>query len=488
MHTKEATWPLWIRIAVPLLTPGLRAIGFLTRFRDRLSESRRRWIGPALAVGLFLGLAACGGTAAEPEVLGEAVTTDQTVEPDSSVGGTSELSGDLDATVEQLLVSVSDGYERIDGEWPGFVPNEYPTAFPVFSGGELISTILLNHPNPGAVGEAVALDTTDLAFDSAHRVDTPTDPSNLELISSYELWAPIGDVESFAVRVDPDDPTGIFDPADPFFPVLVLHEMFHRYQFDNWLLPLTEQDIDGYAWNPENLELALLEELALDAAVTATDDEARTEAAEHFLAIRQTRLANDDRVNLDEFQELIEGTARYIEHALGYRSEDFGTDTLLHNEDNFDADLTRTFTASSLKEEFGVGRFYGSGAAVTHLIRDDFGVADASERLQNGESPSEILSGVLQLDAPEIGALVVEARATYDPDGEIVAQSVGAAERARNEPAYDFESDAEIEGEDLVLDEEQAACFEALGVDFNDPESAVGIPIEDLEECFGEEF
>ena len=36
---KPADWPIWIRLALPLITPGLRTIAVLADARDRVREA-----------------------------------------------------------------------------------------------------------------------------------------------------------------------------------------------------------------------------------------------------------------------------------------------------------------------------------------------------------------------------------------------------------------------------------------------------------------
>ncbi len=402
-------------------------------------------------------------------------TEDEDESSDASPG-TAIPVADLDPDVATMVSNIGLGYEQVDGVWKGFVPNEHPAIIVrKDTSNQLVGAVAFNHPEPEALGNVTAVDAAGLPFRSVHLVTDPTDAAAMDALEGFDFHAKLGGVDSFAmVAVEADD---FFDPTSKDYVSTLLHEMFHRYQ-NQAFQQMAGQDIEGYAYTAENLELAVLEERALHAAVTATTDEAREAAASHFAAIRQTRLAADPRVELDDSQETFEGSARYIEHRL---SDDSTAGYLLHG-DNYDVDLVTNFDlVSGIKETFGFGRWYASGAAIFRLL-DLAGVDDVVDRVEAGASPAEVLAAELGITETERAALVAEAKENYDPLGELAAQAAEAAEAAATEPAVfgdeggftggDAEGDG-AEGDGAALTNEELACLVEQGVDLEGEEIAV---------------
>jgi len=141
-----------------------------------------------------------------------------------------------------------------------------------------------------------------------------------------------------------------------------------------------------------------------------------------------------------------------------------------------------------IKDHWGFGRFYGSGAAIMR-VAELLGVEDMPAQIEQGRSPAEVLAGATGVAPEDVDALVQEARAKYDPDGKLAAEAEEASERAADEPdpfgdfgdfggeahAHDDES-----GEQITPAEEQ--CLEDQGFDF---EAGGEITEEQFEACFG---
>ena len=82
----------------------------------------------------------------------------------------------------------------------------------------------------------------------------------------------------------------------------------------------------------------------------------------HFITIRSQRMGSFATVALDNEQERIEGTARYIEEeiAIGQANSAFELSSDLLSE-------------GSIKDTFAFGRFYATGAILTQAIADLYG-------------------------------------------------------------------------------------------------------------------
>lgn len=464
---------------------------------------RNRSIGLVLAV-VVLGGSACVAddpTSTSPDPT-DAVQADarssadevEGVEPsmDSSVAEVSGLPESVRNVVPPMLAGISEGYRKVEGVWPGFVPNEHPTAIPIRDGdSEVFGALLLNHPDPEAVGKVTTLDVTGTAFDSAHFVTEFASTERLDKVDGFEFNSDVGGIDSFIMIADSSDEY-FFDPLQKDYVATLLHEMFHRYQGDAFAIGSVGQDVEGYDYSAENFELAVLEEQALKAALGAANDSDRKVAAQHFAALRVHRLDRDKRVALDNAQEVGEGTARYLEHAFAGNDTEF-----TYHSTNFDFELTDTDGVQA-KDWLGFGRWYASGAAAIQLL-NLFGVDDIEVRIEKGDSPAMMLAEELDVDG-SIDELVAEARAKYDPSGSLPEQAAEAAERAKIAPpifggpnagAFDGEASEDTGFDDDDFDDggsegaeisnKEIACLEERGYDLN--ENNVEIDEADFEAC-----
>lgn len=447
----------------------------------------------AIVLAALLALSACtDGTPTETDTAPDAGTgtdADARAATDADAGTDTEQAGanqdggdgsaatiavaDLDPDVATMVTNVGLGYEQADGVWTGFVPNDHPAVIVrKDSTGQVVGAVAFNHPEPAALGTVTPVDTAGLPFRSVNLVTDPTDAATMDALEGFDFHAKLGGVDSFAmVALAGDD---FFDLTAKDYVSTLLHEMFHRYQ-DQAFQQMSGQDVEGYAYTSENLELAVLEERALREAIVATTDEARDEAAARFAAIRQTRLAADPRVELDNSQEMFEGSARYIEHRLG----DDPASGYLMDVTNYDADLVTNFDlGSGVKDTFGFGRWYASGAAVFRLL-DLMEVEDVAGRVEAGASPAEILAAELGVAEADRDDLVAQAKTNYDPLGELAAQAAEAAEAAASEPAvFDDQplpdgDDGGTEGEGGPLTDEEIVCLTERGVDLEAEDVAI---------------
>ncbi len=387
--------------------------------------------------------------------------------------------------LDRSLELLDDAYQRIDGAWPGFDPPEHPVVLAWKNGDKLLAAVTINHPDPGALGDATEVQHGRSNLGRVHIVDgmTPEVAERLENLVNFEFDTEIGGAGSFLMEADTAD--GFFDPVTLDYGSTLLHEMFHRYQGLKPEVFTGEgfQDVDGYAYTADNIELAALEDRALRAALSADSEDGRREAARHVAALRQARMTADDRVVLDQDQELNEGSARYIEHLLG------GDDTnYTFHQTNYELDLADTPTElGPVKDHYGFGRFYASGAAMYRLL-DLLGHNAAALTEASGEPPANLLAEALGVSDGDVDSLVDEAKARYDADDELSDLAADAERQAADEPSPFAEDDdggggdglVEGDGDIIEITDEQADCLER---ELGDGEQTVPDDIWDL--CVG---
>ena len=355
------------------------------------------------------------------------------------------------------------------GVWPGYDLAAIPVVLvSVDAEGSIGAVTAFNHPDPQALGSPVR------GFDvDGHQVaviDEVADPDRLASMAPFDFFADIGGTETFVLVGRPGEPG--MEPGTPEFVALLAHEAFHRHQFDAWVPGDLLQDVDGYDFSAANLELMLLENRILIAAYEAGTLADAERLARQFAAVRSARHDRDGRVALDENQERIEGSARYIEHRIGdaigniYHSTNH-TGELVHYDGSVEDPAV---LAGGIKSFFGFGRFYSSGATLLALLdRLEPSGIDAAERLREGDAPARLLA---QHVGPlgDIDAVVAAARAEHDPDGRFGPAAAILAELAAGEKTAGF-GGGDIPGETVSgsfeVSEDQIACLEEHGLDLS---------------------
>ncbi len=463
--------------------------------------NHRKTIIAAFLVAAGLVTAACVSGDERNEAAEDAITTTavqtstsavetETEAADADASGTAAeannddtATGEVDAAVTTMLNNLAVVYRDTEGVWPGFDPTEHPTVVAMRNGSTVTGAVAVNHPAPDALGNAELIDTGDAPF-TAHYVTDLADPASLDKVQFFEFNSQQGGVDSFVMVADPSD--SILAPTAPEFATTYIHEMFHRYQFANFNESLF-QDFENYPYTKENLELAALEGRALTEALRAETDAARDEAAARFAAIRMARRAAAPEVGrLDDPQEISEGTARYVEHRVA--AEDFGA---AYHRGNVDSGEIPTDVSAQfgVKETFGFGRFYATGAAILDLLHR-MEVPNYTDRVEANEAPATILADVLGVTEADVADLVAEAKTNYDPLNELTEQAeAGAAAAADEPPIFSDDSGADGEGdfggggEEIEITDEEIECLIERGVDLEDEGSTISD--EDFAACIG---
>lgn len=392
----------------------------------------------------------------------------------------------MSGKARSLLDSWRSVVSNSDRVWPGYDLAAIPTVLVSLEvGGEVAAVVAFNHPNPEALGSEIRhidVDGRRMAV-----VGQVADPNRLASMAPFDFFADIGGTDTFVLVGQMGEPGR--EPGTPEFIAMVVHEAFHRHQFDEWVPDAAFQDVAGYDFSHENLELALLENRILIAAYHA-DTPAETERlVRQFVAVRAARHQRDARVVLDEQQERMEGSARWIEHRIGdaignlYTSANHTSEVGL-----LDRNLDDPMSAlGSVKSFFGFGRFYSSGATQLELLhRLDLPVIDVSERLRDGDSPAQLLAE--RVEPPnDVEALVIAARMEHDPDGRLGRAAATLAELAAAEDAPEFgggDEPPDTSTESFELSDDQIACLQDHGLDLSG--DAITIPDEVLSACLGE--
>ena len=415
-----------------------------------------------------------------------ASTSSTTSEPSPSTGSTTvaaEGAAEL-FDLQDVIRRIDAGFVAAKNVWSGYDPNDEPIVLALKDdAGELRGVLAINHPKAVELGDAEKLDTSSTSLDSAYLVTNVAaeEAERLQQMPTFDFHMKIKGVDSFAMNAGGEE---FFDPETADYTATLIHEVFHRFQDSGFQGGIGGQDVDGYAYTADNIELATLEDRALVAAIQAESGEARTDAARSFAAIRLARLEADPRVKLDNSQERFEGTARYLEHKFAGADEQYS-----YNETNFDRDLvTDPLAAGGVKEHYGFGRFYAGGAAILHVL-DLLGVENAADRVNAGESPSEVLIDVVGVERNEVEALVAAAKKGLDPEGQLAANAEQAAQKALQEPSVfgDVGEGADDLGDDVPDSEgreitaEEIACLAERGVDLDGGKE---ISDEDFDACF----
>ncbi len=438
-------------------------------------------VGLAVAVVVFASGCGTGGDAPQPATSAGSVVSEST-STDTVANGLGSVSGDARSLVESWRRAVS----ASAGIWPGYELAAVPTVLvSVDPEGNVEAVVAFNHPDPQALGSPVR------GFDmDGHRVvvvEEVANPDELASMAPFDFFADVGGTETFVLVGRSGEPG--MEPGTPEFVALLAHEAFHRYQFDHWVPGTAFQDVEGYDFGAENLELALLENRILIAAYEAVNAAETERLARQFAGVRAFRHQRDPRIALDEQQERIEGSARWIEHGMGdaigsvYTSANH-TSEIGHLDDGLDDPGA---VIGSVKSFLGFGRFYSSGATLLALL-DRLRVAsqDVAERLRAGDTPAQLLE---QRIAPlgDRADVVGAARAEHDPHSRLGAAAVVLAELAAGEGETDFGTTdvlPETSTGSFEPSADQIACLEDHGLDLS--ADALTIPDEVAGACFDE--
>lgn len=328
----------------------------------------------------------------------DATTTTSGPEPSAGDAGWSALAQLAASDIEAVLT------DRVP-TWDGFDPAAHPTVVLLAEeDGSITTGFTVNHPSPDAVGIVEPVVGQDTVFYVSAFAAPVERPGN----GWFGLDVEIGGVPSYVIVTDSTDE---FAPAgSDTWRGLFLHEMFHLYQRGWTNQRFGGQDIEGYDLSPAGIQLILLEDAALAAALDAPTPDEAMPAIRQFVALRTTRLESAPTTDLDEQQEAVEGTAQWFEwRSIGRTEPMYGSPAL-------GASLAdpSAITGDPLLY-LGFRRFYLTGATIMELL-DRNGVEWLGP-IEGGDRPAEILRRAVTVDPADRPALIEQARQLHDADG-----------------------------------------------------------------------
>lgn len=299
---------------------------------------------------------------------------------------------------------------------------------------------LINHPAPGELGGVPEDIPGNLGLPTIYRLNPLPRKNRIAKIAHFTFSEDLAGTDTFILKYSAEDFSG-FDDSDSEFMaenwrLYLVHETFHTFQFQGWNEKMGNQDTAGYPLDETHLALIMLETAALRAAVDSRDKSTRTENTRMFIAVREERMRLHTEVEyLDLPQEQIEGTAKYVEHRMGSLLG-FGH-TNLNTFTNADIMAMPEMPESGIRVHSAFDRFYGTGAALCHLL-EDFAVKDWKTQVADGLSPYEVLRDHFALSESDMKALLASAKEAYG-FSRIQGRAEKAAARAAEEPTNIWE-------------------------------------------------
>lgn len=348
--------------------------------------------------------------------------------------------GDLDVREQRLFTQMSTMFrvfrEQGDEMWNNgrFRFDEMPMMF-VYRDAENNHpyAYLINHPNPEALDATPVTLDAGLELPTVYRVENHDVLNKIDSQMYFDFARDVAGTATF-VMIYRDGDIDAFQSADYWdYSLFTVHEAFHQYQlFDARWQESSDatQDISQYPLTQENVSLVLLEDRILATALASDDVDFQREALQQFLAVRLMRIEQNDLIRrLENNQEAIEGTARYIEYRFqeltGIQSElspDAITYVTTLEQSMVAGDLSNE---ADLRDELGFGRAYSSGGALG-LLLDDVGI-DWHSRVEAGETLVDILENTFGLSEDDLAELLAETKIQYDYDDieALVAEQLG---------------------------------------------------------------
>jgi hypothetical protein len=223
----------------------------------------------------------------------------------------------------------------------------------------------------------------------------------------------------FVIRSIPDDRISFYDAyknADNnWLPLVMIHEVFHMYQIDEWTEPSDAvQDFFGY---PLTEELILYELAIIDLMTEAhqiTGETAAHSLLQKFIALYEKMISVDPTEEMivrkmGSYQMFIEGSARYVEHYSAKNSiyptinEDptHGWRKFIYEMDESTVDLNL-----NIRRAFAFRIWYHTGSGVINLLKEA-GVS-IEDRMAAGVTPYELALEEVELTTEQKEAIVAE--------------------------------------------------------------------------------
>jgi hypothetical protein len=195
-----------------------------------------------------------------------------------------------------------------------------------------------------------------------------------------------------------------------WIPLFSIHELFHIYQMnENWNRQGQKFDVAGYPFNRNLLTFYLyLWELTVD-AYSLQDIKAQDDFLKYYVvlktAMKDLDITDEQLVtSMGDYQELLEGTARYIEHFVA--AETYFPTISQDPTHGWSAMLNTNPSKNTIRNAFSHRMGYHVGAIVTKILfeRD----LEVIERYRNGETPYQLALDYLKLNEIELQSILSE--------------------------------------------------------------------------------
>lgn len=275
--------------------------------------------------------------------------------------------------------------------WPGYSVVAQPIM--VYRKGE--RSFLLEHPTPPQDYSIIASSPYSVAMKEGAA----------QLNVTFKFHFPINGVDSFAYMYKPgpnsDSRKSITHDAG-----LIVHERFHIFQEKAFKNVPGHLPAERFKPSGKVLAMAILEQRALAAAVTAEDKNESAFFTRLFAAIRKTRNSEGlADINNENMEEQSEGTAQYVEiNFLARMPGDNG---------NALKDLLQFMELCTDIDSMDKTRFYATGA-IQSILLDRHGQAGWKSSVAAGIPIADLLMGLYPISDAERQGMVEQARARFD--------------------------------------------------------------------------
>ena len=213
-----------------------------------------------------------------------------------------------------------------------------------------------------------------------------------------------------------EPPTDIHATSREEWLRILVHESFHVYQFD-WIYPeYGEQEEAAYPLTPQILSLSLLELTIANTALETRDPRRSETLLNMFVAVRHEKILRDpsgrDIIhNMDNVQEYLEGTAKYVEvQTAEHFHPGFSRE---HYAFELDEPLSSGFQSQDqMRDFFTFGLWYFTGSLVLQMM-DRANIAFV-EPMEQGQTPYAIAAARFRHTPEERTAHLMRAKREFN--------------------------------------------------------------------------
>ena len=307
--------------------------------------------------------------------------------------------------------------------WDGF---DYMTSRPIYivyknSAGELYKGIMINPPNNLPKG-TVALDVASDCGLHFYRNDEylKAASSALGAFGTFEFLFNVEGTNFFVAVQDEKDYNNFYldykNVDENSLPLLVIHEIFHLFQNENWTYSSNRiQDFEAYPLSENLLAHGLLLFQLMSDAYALSDKNDMEQYLKFYTAIRSKEIEIDPSeqklvLNMGTYQEWNEGSARYVESFVAQKNI---YPTIIDDPTHgWQGELDNASAGIVVRRIFAFRIWYHTGAIAIHMLRE-LGV-DVVAEMKAGKTPYEMATQYFNLSAAELDSTLEAAKAKVD--------------------------------------------------------------------------